>query len=86
MQNEELEKSNIFVKNIPKEVKQRQLHEIFEKYGKIISLKIALDQEHRSKGFAYIQFESKKAADDAIQKGAHQGTFIVAMPFKNETI
>ena len=49
--------TQIFVKNIPKNMVNPDLHSIFIKYGKIISLKISLNADHSSKGFGYITFD-----------------------------
>ncbi len=43
------------------------LHKAFEKFGSILSAKVSIDKNHMSKGFGYIQFESKEQAALAIQ-------------------
>lgn len=40
----------------------------FESFGSILSAKVSLDRNHSSKGFGYIQFETKEQAEKAIQE------------------
>jgi polyadenylate-binding protein len=44
------------------------LHDLFQKYGKILSSKIVMSEDGKSKGYGYIQFDSEESANDAIQK------------------
>ena len=44
-------------------MKQKDLHKIFfNRYGYIVSLKISLESNHRSRGFGYILFKEKEQA------------------------
>ncbi len=54
----------ILVKNIPQTVKEENLRETFEKFGKIIEIKIA--QDDWSEQIAYIKFETKEGKDSAL--------------------
>ena len=54
----------ILVKNIPEEVKEEKLREIFEKFGKIIEIK--LDQDNGSNQMAYIKFQTKEEKESAL--------------------
>ncbi|CAI8602445.1 unnamed protein product [Vicia faba] len=44
------------------------LHDLFQEYGNILSSKIVISEDGKSKGFGYIQFGSEESANDAIQK------------------
>jgi polyadenylate-binding protein len=44
------------------------LHDLFKKYGKILSSKIVMSEDGKSKGYGYIQFDSEESANDAIEK------------------
>lgn len=57
---------NIFIKNLSPIVSPESLYEAFSRFGKIVSCKIATDGLGLSKGYAYILFETKSAAEDAI--------------------
>jgi len=47
----------VFVKGFfEKNWTHKDLYFIFAKYGAIISAKVSLDKEHKSKGFGYIQY------------------------------
>jgi len=60
--------ANVLVKNLPKEMAQNNLFDLAKPYGKIISCKLQVNSDLSSKGFGYIQYDSKEAAQAAINK------------------
>ena len=50
--------ANIFVKGIPPEIKPREVFELFNKYGEIISVKICEDEDGNLLGYGYINYYS----------------------------
>jgi polyadenylate-binding protein len=56
------------VKNLPKEITQQDLFDMFKEFGKIISCKIEVMKEGVSKGYGYVQYDNKDSAQAAIQK------------------
>ncbi|XP_060973565.1 polyadenylate-binding protein 8-like [Cannabis sativa] len=61
--------ANIFVKNLDKGIDSKALHETFSIFGNILSCKIATDDvSGQSKGYGFVQFDSKEAAQSAIEK------------------
>jgi len=59
-------KANIIVRNLPKNMDQKGLMELFQQYGKIGSCKLEVFTDGNSRGFGYVQFLEQKSADDAI--------------------
>lgn len=59
--------ANLFVKNLDSFVTEKKLEEVFGKFGKIVSCKIAKDDHGKSKGFGFVQFDSNESADNALQ-------------------
>jgi RNA recognition motif-containing protein len=59
--------SNVFVKNIPIEVKPREFYEMFLKFGDIISSKMPEDEEANHLGYGYINYADPSSAIKAIQ-------------------
>ncbi len=59
----------LFVGGIPYSITSAQLEEMFSKFGKIISCDVITDRySGQSKGFAFVEMEDDKAADEAMAK------------------
>lgn len=58
---------NIFVKNLDPSIDNKGLHGVFEQFGKVLSCKISLDEQGRSMGYGFVQFDSSEAANRAIE-------------------
>jgi len=63
--------TNLYVKNIDPDVTQDELVEAFERYGTVTSAVIQLDDEGRSKGFGFVNFEIHDQAQAAVD-GLHE--------------
>merc|ERR1711881_633646 len=57
--------TNVFVKNINDEYDEAKLNEMFQKYGKISSVKVMKSDDGKSKGFGFVSFESPEEAMNA---------------------
>ena len=58
----------IFVAGLPYDLYDDELEEIFEKFGIIISAKVAMDKETgKSKGFGFVDMQNDAEALDAIE-------------------
>ncbi|KAF9597546.1 hypothetical protein IFM89_019537, partial [Coptis chinensis] len=57
---------NLFVKNLSSSIDNVRLHEIFSKFGNIMSCKVATTSDGRSKGYGFVQFETIDSSDAAI--------------------
>lgn len=51
-----------------KSVNHKVLHDTFSVVGNIVSCKIAIDSNGRSKGYGFVQFENEESAQKAIEK------------------
>jgi RNA recognition motif-containing protein len=59
---------NLFVAGLPYDLDDAELEEIFEKFGKVISVKVSVDRETgRSRGFGFVKMEKEADARDAIE-------------------
>jgi RNA recognition motif-containing protein len=59
----------LFVGNLPYDVTEDDLKELFEKFGKIKSLILITDREtKKSRGFGFVEFSDKENAIEAIKK------------------
>lgn len=47
-------KANIIVRNLPKDIDQKKLMELFQGYGKIGSCKLEVFADNKSRGFGYV--------------------------------
>lgn len=58
----------IFVAGLPYDLDDAELEEIFEKFGKVDSAKVAMDRETgKSKGFGFVDMPNEAEAKDAIE-------------------
>jgi polyadenylate-binding protein len=59
--------TNVFVKNLSKEVSEEKFIEMMAKYGKITSGYLAKDENGASKGFGFVNFEEHEQAQACIE-------------------
>lgn len=59
---------NVFIKNLDKQLDNRHLNDTFSAFGNIVSCKVATDEQGVSKGYGYVQYETKEEAENAINK------------------
>ena len=58
----------IFVAGLPYDLDDAELEEIFEKFGKVVSAKVAMDRETgKSKGFGFVEMPNDTEAKEAIE-------------------
>ena len=58
----------LFVAGLPYDLDDAELEEIFEKFGKIVSARVAMDRETgKSKGFGFVEMASHTDAKNAIE-------------------
>lgn len=62
-------KMNIYIGNLPFNLGEEDLKEIFEEYGEVASAKIISDKmTGRSKGFGFVEMEDDDNANNAIKE------------------
>jgi polyadenylate-binding protein len=44
------------------------LQDIFQKFGNILSCKVSMFEDGKSRGYGFVQFESEESANAAIEK------------------
>lgn len=54
----------VYVGNLPPDVRQKDVEELFEKFGKISYIDL---KSHKGPPFAFLEYEDKRDADDAIR-------------------
>merc|ERR1712212_1458920 len=56
---------NVYVKNINDEYDEAKLNEMFQKFGKISSVKVMKSNDEKNKGFGFVSFEDAETAESA---------------------
>ena len=65
--NSSAEGYSVHISNLPFCVDKEQLKEAFRQYGTIRHSHVNLDEKGNSRGFGVVEFESKEAADKAVE-------------------
>lgn len=58
--------ATVFFKDFDKSIDDECIEELFSTFGTIITSELAIDNNGQPKGFGYVMFNEKKAAEDAI--------------------
>ncbi len=58
----------LFVAGLPYDLDDAELMEIFEKFGPVVSAKVAIEKETgKSKGFGFVEMQNEQDGKDAIE-------------------
>ncbi|KAI6698005.1 hypothetical protein NL676_018124 [Syzygium grande] len=60
-------KANVFIKNLADSVDNVGLEDMFKKFGDILSCKVAMSDDGKSRGHGFVQFDSEESANAAIE-------------------
>lgn len=60
--------TNVYAKNIDLEFTDEEFKNLFEPYGKITSIYLEKDQDNKSKGFGFVNFEAHESAVKAVEE------------------
>ncbi|KAG4301745.1 hypothetical protein PCK1_001982 [Pneumocystis canis] len=60
--------TNIYVKNIDPEVSETEFQELFKKYGNVTSSSLSVDENGKSRGFGFVNYENHEDAARAVEE------------------
>ena len=60
--------ARIYVGNLPMDVREREIEDLFEKYGKVTNIELKI--KDRPPAFAFVEFDDTRDAEDAV-RGRH---------------
>ncbi len=58
---------NIFIKNLEASVTSRDMFDTFSQFGNILSCKVACSDGGKSKGFGFVQYQTREEAERAVK-------------------
>ncbi|KAK5857159.1 hypothetical protein PBY51_010421 [Eleginops maclovinus] len=59
--------TNVYIKNFGDDMEDERLKELFDKYGKILSVKVMTDPTGKCRGFGFVSFEKHEDANKAVE-------------------
>ncbi|XP_077402206.1 polyadenylate-binding protein 4 [Vanacampus margaritifer] len=59
--------TNVYIKNFGDEMDDEHLKELFDKYGKTLSVKVMIDPTGKSRGFGFVSYEKHEDANKAVE-------------------
>ncbi|GAA5918060.1 hypothetical protein JCM8208_006111, partial [Rhodotorula glutinis] len=60
--------TNLYIKNVPLEVDEAEFRSIFEPFGQVTSAVVSVDQDGKSKGFGFVNYEKHEDAAKAVDE------------------
>lgn len=60
--------TNVYIKNFGDDMDDERLKEIFDKYGKTLSVKVMTDPSGKSRGFGFVSYEKHEDANKAVEE------------------
>ncbi|XP_034713621.1 polyadenylate-binding protein 4 [Etheostoma cragini] len=60
--------TNVYIKNFGDDMDDEQLKEVFDKYGKTLSVKVMKDPTGKSRGFGFVSYEKHEDANKAVEE------------------
>ena len=59
--------TNLYISNLPRDITESKLSEMFTHFGKVVSTRILRDEGNNSRGVGFVRLESQDACEKAIQ-------------------
>ncbi|XP_061700136.1 polyadenylate-binding protein 4 [Syngnathoides biaculeatus] len=59
--------TNVYIKNFGDDIDDEHLKELFDKYGKTLSVKVMTDPTGKSRGFGFVSYEKHEDANKAVE-------------------
>lgn len=60
--------TNLYVKNIDQEMSQDEFEKLFSNFGEVTSALLSVDEEGKSKGFGFVNYENHEEAQKAVDE------------------
>ncbi|XP_061157554.1 polyadenylate-binding protein 4 [Syngnathus typhle] len=60
--------TNVYIKNFGDDMNDEHLKELFDKYGKTLSVKVMTDPTGKSRGFGFVSYEKHEDANKAVEE------------------
>lgn len=68
----DFEKNKLFVKGLEWKLRGRDLVDYFAQWGKVVHATVKLDQDRKSLGYGFVEFETEEDAERALNESNEQ--------------
>ncbi len=58
----------MFIRKIPKNLTSEDLEKLFKPYGDIISCKVSIEEDYKSRGYGFVCFRDPESASQALSE------------------
>ncbi len=60
--------TNLYIKNVDLETTEEEFRELMSRFGTITSIMLSMDEEGKSRGFGFVNFERHEEAQRAVDE------------------
>ena len=80
------EGNTLHVSNLSSRTLERDLEDIFSKFGKVTGVKIPVDRYNENRGFGFVTFETNDGAEAALREEVYMGSRVIRCQLSRRSV